>query len=225
MKNVLIVDDLAPYIEKEKTILQRADFKIFTATSGQEAIEIHTAEKMDLILADIDMPGMNGDEMCRVIRSRESLRKVSIILVCLGRKSDVDRCLSSGANDYITKPIDPRLLIGKVTQFLNIPERKHLRVLTKVSFTGKIKSESFFGTTQDISISGILLETDRVLAKGDVITCSFFIPDADRIEVLGEIMRVSKTTGSLNHYGVRFGDLSLSVKSAIESFIRKRSRH
>src|SRR3990172_4252938 len=65
MKKVLLVDDVKLFLELEKTLLNRSNLQIFTASSGQEALEIHKREKADLILCDLYMPGMNGDEVCK----------------------------------------------------------------------------------------------------------------------------------------------------------------
>lgn len=114
MKKIIIASALKPFIEKERSILQRADFRIFTATSGEEALKIHRGEKADMIIADLDMPGIGGDKLCSVIRGDEALKKVSIIIVCTNRQSDLERCSSSGANSYITKPIVPAQLVETV---------------------------------------------------------------------------------------------------------------
>lgn len=223
-KKILIVDDLRGFIEKEKGILSRSDFKVFTATSGEEALRIHKEERVDLILADLHMPEMGGDELCREIRADESLRHVSIILVSSNRQADLDRCASAGANECVPRRIEPQKLLERVSSLLSIPKREHLRVLIKVSVKGQIKSEPFFGTTQNISTSGVLLETEKPLAKGDVITCSFFIPDSDRIIADGEVKRKTKTDGGLYHYGVQFIGVSPEGKKAIEAFVKKKLR-
>lgn len=220
-KKILIVDDLRPVVEKEKNILSRSGFLIFVATSGEEALKIHRAEKVDLIIADLNMPGMGGDELCSIIRSDDSLKNVSVIIVCFNKKSEIEKSEACGANSFITKPIKPEELFQKVSGFLDVPERKGLRVLVKVTVKGEFKSDFFFSTSQDISTSGILLETDKVLAKGDTITCSFFL-DSNQITTDGEVMRVVKKASDSYNYGVKFIDIAHHSKTNIEEFIRKR---
>lgn len=219
MRKIIIASGLRPFVEKEKSILKRADFRIFTASSGEEALNIHKAEKADLIIADLDMPVISGDKLCSLIREDEEVKKVSIIIVCTNRKSDLERCVNSGANSYITKPVDPAHLIEKVGTLLNIPERRSYRVLIKVEVKGKFMNVPFFCSSQDLSASGILLETDKPLAKGDTVYCSFFLPNSERVIADGEIVRIVRKALRTFQYGVKFISLDRDCKAAIEAFI------
>lgn len=220
MRKILIVSGFKPFIEKEKSILDRAEFKIFTANSGKEALNIHGTEKVDIIITDLDMPDMSGDELCSIIRKDKVLKKVSMLMVCTNKETDLKRCADAGVNSYITKPIDPEQLVKKVSHLLNIPERKSYRVLIKVEVKGQFLNMHFFCSSQNLSASGILLETDKPLAKGDVISCSFFLPNSDRIIADCEVVRVVRSAIKTFQYGVRFLNLHPDSMSAIESFIK-----
>jgi CheY-like chemotaxis protein len=222
MKKILIVDDLEPFITQEKTILSRVDFRIFTAKTGEEALNIHRGHGMDLILVDLNMPGMAGDEMTRAIRQDPALRTVSVIIICSQKKADVERCASCGANDYVTRPLNPKKLLDKTGRLLDVPQRRSLRVLIKVTVKGRLGADPFFGTTHDISTAGVLLETDRVLARGDVIACSFFIPDSERMNAEGEVMRVVKDEKGYR-YGIRFLDLGDKDRAAVEAYVKRQA--
>ncbi|MGE5301109.1 MAG: response regulator [Acidobacteriota bacterium] len=124
MKKVLIVDHLRTFVDKEKGILDRSDIKIFTATSGEEALAVHRAERVDLIIGDLDMPGMNNDTFCSIIRRAEVLKQVSIIIACDGTESDIARVRQCRANSYITRPIRPVQFLESVGRFLDVPEKK-----------------------------------------------------------------------------------------------------
>jgi CheY-like chemotaxis protein len=223
MKKILIVDDLRPFIEKERNILNRADFHLLTAASGEDALEIVKKEHVDLILTDLNMPGMNGDDLSKAIRNDDALKRVSIIIVCSNKESDMERCAASGANEVITRPLDARKLIEKATMLLNVPKRKHLRVLMKVVVNGNFRSEPFFCTTHNISTSGILLESERTLSKGDTITCSFFIPGSERIEVEGAVKRVERQGKGSFLYGVRFIGLGPDKERIVDEYVKKKA--
>jgi CheY-like chemotaxis protein len=120
MKKILIVDDLHTSIEKEKSILNRSDFMIFTTTSSRKALELHKSENMDLIVVDLDMPEVNGDELCFLIRKDPMMQQVSVIIVGTDSESDMNRFKRCQANAYITKPIRPLQLLEKVSQLLDI---------------------------------------------------------------------------------------------------------
>jgi CheY-like chemotaxis protein len=223
MKKILIVDDLHASIEKEKSILNRSDFMIFTTTSSRKALELHRSEKMDLIILDLDMPDMNGDELCSLIRRDPLMQQVSVIIIGANSESDINRFKRCQANDYITKPIRPLQLLEMVSQLLDIQERKSYRVLLKVTVNGKSPTETFFCSSQNISTSGILIETDKVLQKGDSISCSFFLPGAERVSADAEVVRIATNgTGPL-HYGARFINLRSQYRASIDLFIKRKS--
>ncbi len=223
MKKVLIVDDLRTFVDKEKGILDRSDIKIFTATSGAEALAVHRAERVDLIIVDLDMPGMNGDKFCSIIRRDEVLKQVSIIIACDGTESDIARIRQCKANSYITKPIRPVQFLESVGRFLDVPERKSYRVLLKARVEGKFDNEPFYCSSQNISVSGLLVETEKVLEKGDVLSCSFFLPGSECIVTDAEVMRTVRGAENSMSYGMRFVNLRPAFKAAIETFIEKRS--
>jgi CheY-like chemotaxis protein len=223
MKKILIVDDVATFIEKEKTILSRADFQLFSATSGKEALALHRAKEMDLIITDLDMPDMSGDRLCTAIRKDPTLKKVSVIIVSSGGKAELERTERCGANAHVAKPIKPVQLLEKVSQLLDVPERKSYRVILKVTVNGKDRNESFFCSSRNISSSGMLIETDKFLEKRDRISCSFFLPNSERITVEGEIVRIVQE-GKAYHYGIRYIDMSAQQRSAVDAFIAGRSK-
>ncbi len=224
MKKVLLVNDLTTLIEKERTILNRSDIKIFTAASGKEALVVHGKEKVDLIIADLDMAGMSGDELCSAIRENEELKYVPFIMVCRGSESDLHRVAKCKASVHVTKPIRPLQFLESVSKLLDIPERKSYRVLLKATVNGKFDNKPFFCSSQDISSSGLLFETDKTLEKGDIMNCSFFLPSAAKIVTDAEVMRVVKSQDGMLHYGVRYIGLQSVYKTAIEAFIEKRSK-
>ena len=220
MKKILIADGLAPFIREETTILDRGAFEIFTASSGLDALEIHRANKMDLILADLNTPGLAGDELAREIRETPELKRVSIIMITSLKKADLERCVSCGANDYITRPIDSRKLLEKVAWLIDVRERKDIRVLIKARVIGSYGQEPFFGTTCNISISGLLLESEKILARGDEISTSFFLPDIERITARGLVVRVARQE-RMFHYGIRFLELPERDGKIIADYISR----
>ena len=222
MKKLLLVGNIQEFMATEKNILNRACIKILTAGSGEEALDIHKTERADLIITELDMPGISGDKLCSIIRKDEELKRVSIIIVCTAAAADIVRVSRCKANSFITKPIQPKQLIATVIQLINIPERQSYRVLLKVSVNGGAAGDSFC-YSRDISATGILLQTDKTLAIGDVISCDFFLPDSSRIFTDVEIIRVTRNHDKTFLYGARYVDLSPGHKSAIQAFINKRS--
>lgn len=125
---ILIVDDNPLICENMKSLL--ADFcEVRTATNGQEALEIVAENEIDLILSDVDMPVMNGIELCSQLQKDESSAHIPLLFVS-GRIEESDRLqgLSKGAIDYITKPFNQEELLVKLCNLFKLREvtRNHI---------------------------------------------------------------------------------------------------
>jgi len=117
-KRVLVVDD-TPENLQFLVVLLKDKYAVVAATSGQKAIEIAKNSKPDLILLDIIMPQMDGYEVCRLLKSEPVTSSIPVVFVT--SKNDVfDDTIgySVGASEYLTKPIEPDLLIATVEAYL-----------------------------------------------------------------------------------------------------------
>ncbi len=112
---ILLVDDEPDIIEILSYSLENAGYTIFKAFDGLEAIKIAKQEIPDLIILDLMMPKINGIEACEIIRKTKSLENVLITFLS-ARAEDLTKitALDSGADDYITKPIRPKVLLSKI---------------------------------------------------------------------------------------------------------------
>jgi DNA-binding NarL/FixJ family response regulator len=224
MKKILIDKALYSSIDKYETVLQRADVKVFTAETNDEILSLHQQEKMNLIIARLDAPGTTPERIYSQVRNDAELRSVSLILVCGDQTADKVRAEHCGANAIVTRQAAGETLMDKANSFLNVPTRGSYRVLLSVTIDTD-KSKSFFCRSENISVTGMLLETDRTLAAGDRLNCSFFLPGAKQIEVSCEVARIITATGKAGHkqYGLKFTKISAADIAAIRAFIRKRS--
>jgi CheY-like chemotaxis protein len=218
-KKVLLVDDVGLFLQLEETFFKRKNCIILTAKSGEEALKIIKENKPDLIVLDFYMPGMNGDEVCRIIKSDERFKDVPIIMVSKSSKTeDIEKCLKAGCNHYVTKPIKQTELLDKAAELMNIPVRRSMRIFVKIEVVGTSKTESFFGRTENISTDGIFIICDKNLEYNSHVVIKFFLPGSkDEIVVKGIIVRIepSKNIG----YGIKFTELSEDNKNKLENFI------
>ncbi len=120
MKKILIVDDLIEIRELIATTLRTEDYQILEAKAGQEAIVITKAEKPDLIIMDIMMPGgMDGLEATHIIKNDPDTKNCKIIVLSgKGQEIDKEKGAEAGADDYFIKPFSPLELIKKVEEIL-----------------------------------------------------------------------------------------------------------
>jgi two-component system, OmpR family, alkaline phosphatase synthesis response regulator PhoP len=116
---ILLVDDEPDILEFMEYNLKKEGFQTYTAKNGQEAIEIASKEKPNLIILDIMMPVMDGIEACRTIRSIPDLKNTMIAFLT-ARNEDYSQIagFDVGADDYISKPIKPRVLISRIKALL-----------------------------------------------------------------------------------------------------------
>ncbi len=121
---ILIVDDEPDIVDFIKYNLQKEGYDILTASNGEEAIQEAEDGKPDLIILDIMMPKMDGVEVCRYLRSRPEFEK-TIVAFLTAREEDYSQiaALDVGGDDYITKPIRPRVLISRVKALLRRSDR------------------------------------------------------------------------------------------------------
>ena len=118
---VLVVDDLAPNVNLLQVKLQAEYYDVLTARSGYEALEVAQTERLDLILMDAMMPGMDGFEDCKRIKNNPDTWHVPVIMVtALEETKDRIRGLEAGADDFVTKPIDDFNLMARVRSLLRL---------------------------------------------------------------------------------------------------------
>jgi len=113
-KTILVVDDDVRNIFAMTTILEQKNIKVLSADNGRAAIEVlEKAPVVDGVLMDIMMPGMDGYQTMKAIRAIPRFRALPIIaLTAKAMKGDREKCIESGASDYIAKPIDSEQLLG-----------------------------------------------------------------------------------------------------------------
>lgn len=120
MKKLLIVDDQLEVRELVEVTMRVGDYQILKAKSGEEAIDIVKAEKPELVIMDIMMPGgMDGLEATRILKNDPETKECKIImLTAKGQQSEREKGIEAGADDYFVKPFSPLDLIRKVEEFI-----------------------------------------------------------------------------------------------------------
>ena len=126
-QSVLVVEDETSIASFVALYLKNAGYRIRTVGTGREALEQVAQEKPSLIVLDLMLPDMDGLEVCRRIRQTSDIP----ILMLTARDEDVDKIigLEVGADDYLTKPFNPRELVARVKSILrrSVPERREVQ--------------------------------------------------------------------------------------------------
>jgi two-component system, OmpR family, alkaline phosphatase synthesis response regulator PhoP len=117
--SILLVDDEPDILEFMKYNLKKENYRVFTAGNGKDAIQMAKKHLPDLILLDIMMPEMDGIETCRLIREIPALKDTYIVFLT-ARSEDYSQLagFDAGADDYVSKPIKPKLLLSRIKALL-----------------------------------------------------------------------------------------------------------
>lgn len=116
---ILSVEDEEDIQELVSYNLVKAGFNVLCAASGEEAIEKLGASHPDLVILDLMLPGMNGLEVCKTMKRIDSLKEIPIImLTAKGEEIDIITGLDLGADDYVSKPFSPKILIARIKAVL-----------------------------------------------------------------------------------------------------------
>ncbi|MFM2407711.1 MAG: hypothetical protein RL358_453 [Pseudomonadota bacterium] len=121
MKKILIVDDEENLRKLLLVVLSYADYKLYFASSGEEALEMAARIRPDVVILDVLMPGkLNGLEVCRKIKSIANLKHAFVILLTgLTQQADKEAGAETGANAYVEKPFSPMRLIELIESRLH----------------------------------------------------------------------------------------------------------
>jgi PleD family two-component response regulator len=122
---VLIADDNPQGVELLEAYLAECDYDIATAADGEATLQKVHSWKPDLILLDIMMPRLSGFEVCKRLRANPATRDIAVLMVtALDQRSDSDRAVEAGTNDFLTKPINKTELLVRVRAALQSRQYK-----------------------------------------------------------------------------------------------------
>ena len=114
-ERILVVEDEQDILELLRYNLARENYKVFCASSGEEALKIAASEPLELIVLDLMLPRMDGLEVTRRLKNNSKTQDIFIvILTAKGSEADIVTGLELGADDYITKPFSPRVLLARI---------------------------------------------------------------------------------------------------------------
>jgi len=149
-EHILIVDDEEDVLELIRYNLEKEGYRISMASTGEKAIEKARTKKPDLILLDLMLPGIDGLEVCRILKTDDLTSGIPIVmLTAKGEEIDIVTGLEIGADDYITKPFSPRVVIARIRALLR---------------RGKKQEQE---KTSQVKIHNIIINADRFEVRVD----------------------------------------------------------
>jgi CheY-like chemotaxis protein len=224
-KKILLVDDTNLFLEMQKGFFERSGCQVLAAKSGTEGLAKIRSEVPDLVLLDLEMPDMNGDEVCGLAKKDKRLKKIPIVM--LSSRSDqkaIKKCQKAGCDNYLTKPITQKKLLDETARILKIHQRKDVRVSVQMEVEGVLGTSTFCGESENISRGGILIKSEALLKKGSEINIKFQLPGQPyHIEAKGEIVRIDEDSFEPEYgNGIAFQNLNSIAKEMIGDFIKNK---
>ncbi len=174
---ILVVDD-APMFREIETIFLGRSGRILTASDGPEAFEIAQRERPDLVLTDLSMREMDGDELCRRIRHDPDLRRLPVIVVTSGNSAEEhERAVRAGADGVISKPLCRVSLLQVVQRFLRLAVRSFERVSFETEVRLSAGGVDIWGWSRNVSRGGMFVEVETALEPESEFEMEFTVPD------------------------------------------------
>ncbi len=133
---ILVVDDNPATLYATSRVLKAAGFQVLEAETGEAAIAVAEKEAIDLVVLDVNLPDIDGFEVCRRLRRLERLSRTPVIHLSATFVKDTDKVqgLEGGADGYLTHPVEPPVLIATVNAFLRAQEADRVRRLRELEF-------------------------------------------------------------------------------------------
>jgi len=226
--NILIVDDIAANVELLFAVLEKQNYRLRSALSGELALRAVHEEAPDLILLDIVMPGMNGFELCQLLKEDNKLRDIPVIfLSALSEPIDKVKAFGIGGVDYITKPFQFEEVQARVKTHLELLRQKrqlqenydNLSELEKMrdSMTHVIIHDLRAPLTNIYSILQIIVENeDKTLSENNIQDIEEAMRAAKRaIQIVSDVLDTSKMEGGQLRLKLTQCDLNVILEECI----------
>ncbi len=226
-EKILVVEDEKDIVKMLEYNLKKDGFSTLVARNGEDAIIITNRERPDLVILDLMLPGIDGLEVCKALKSESKTAPIPIImLTAKGQESDKVVGLELGADDYVTKPFSPRELIARIKAVLRrMKEKEMLPDVVKVGdmeinlskITVAVKNKPVELTAKEFELLKTLIKAKgRVLSREHLLNTIWGFDRASEIQTRTVDVHIrtlrkklkgeSKHIVTVKNYGYRFDD-------------------
>lgn len=222
---ILLVDDVNLMLELEKSFLRFSPVRIFTASNGEEALEVIRTERPHLVYLDLNMPKMDGVACCAAIKADPEICSTPVIMVTTaGRPEEEETSRRAGCAACITKPLDRRLFLELGRRYIPNIDRREPRVAYSIPVNCRQGAGEMKGVTADISIGGLFMAVDRTPSQEQSIELSFSIPGGGQIKARGRVAWLNGSGSRVKPqlpvgFGVEFVEINPDDLDRIKGFL------
>ncbi|ATD54896.1 response regulator transcription factor [Clostridium chauvoei] len=194
-EKVLVVDDEAHIVELISYNLINSGYDVITASNGNDAVKMARENKPSLVLLDLMLPGIDGFDVCKVIKGDKELKNTSIImLTAKGEELDKILGLELGADDYITKPFSIRELLARIKAVLRrvAPSKEELETFTYDNLSINFERREVYLASKKIDLTLKEFELLDILIRnrGKILTRDMLLDKIWGYEYIGETRTV-----------------------------------
>ena len=223
-KTLLIVDDVELFIHLQISHLGNHRYDIHTASNGLAGLDAARSVNPDLILLDLLMPDMNGDEVCRILKDDPQTSSIPVVLISSGTREHSRSIIkSSGCDGLIYKPVRRDLLLTVVETLLETNLRTAGRVDVSLPCTVVHEGDEQKGTIHTLSSNGAFIEYGKEMIRGDMVGLTFNLPAMGyeiNVRAAAVIWCGELPPEGPGGMGVQFLTLDSGVKKRIDDFVR-----
>lgn len=206
-RRILLAEDTELFLEIQTSFLRRDSFELFTARSGQEALQTAIDVKPHLVLLSNMMPDLSGDEVCSAIKTIPELidTRIAVVTDDLDTESQM-KCVDAGCDGIVTRPFGKEQLLETVQKLLGETFRRKPRFRVQIQCALYLASEAVPATMVDISEIGCRVGMEEIIIEGSNIGIGFSFPDTEHPVSWKGVVRWTAGSGTALSAGIEFID-------------------
>jgi len=220
--SLLVVDDVRENRDMLSRRMARQGYEVDTAEDGQAALKQVASGSYDLILLDVLMPGLSGLEVLERIRKEHSRWELPVIMfTAMDGSSDIVRALDMGANDYVTKPVDLKVVLARIETQIILKDR--MDEVTKLAQQLELRNvfirKTFGRYTSDEIVSEVLATPESLYLGGEKRVVTVLISDLRGFSTLSERLDPEQVVSLLNNFLSTMTDVINRHQGTIDEFL------
>ncbi len=224
-RSILVIDDGPDNRMLLEALLGRAGYRVLLAEDGEQGLRLLEREVPSLILLDYSMPGLSGPQVAKRIRGQERTAAIPIILLTASTEEDhIEQAFAAGADDYVTKPFDRRILTARIDSMIRAAED---RQRARKSSALQVQRDRLLSDLQDAArvqreqITKLPLAYPRGLITGTVVPCHHI--GGDLLQVLSEPERTTAVVIDVSGHGAAAALVASAVVTELRGYVATHS--